>query len=386
MRPGTAINAGLAALGAIGLCSGTPVGADRGIDSVTFLQTYARFTNDDVARVARGETAAKALDTDSAELAICAVIDVAVPPAFYVSQFRDIEAFKTGEPVLQAHRFGSPPSAADFALLKIAGGDLDDLRECRAGDCALKLDVAGIERIRSLTASGLEDGARIAETYRQHLAAYAARYLAHGDSALIEYRDSSRTDRIAEELRLIVEHSPYLARETPLGAAVSTFTGVLPGGVEGFLYWSSERVGPRAVITMTHAVIGERPGGPIAIATKQIYASHYFTASLGLTLLEDRSTPSGPLTRVIYINRSRVDAFDGLLGGMKRAITKSRARKGADHTLRALKARLEEEFSRRGGAANALPPRIQGIGSGYVGASRSACHKAAARMLIWLPR
>jgi hypothetical protein len=337
---------GIFAIATGGWCINSRAAAGRGADSIEFLQTYGRFSNDEIARLARGETAARALDSDGAEVAICAAIDVAVPPSFYLARFRDIEAFKVGDLVLQVHRFGSPPSPADMAMLKIADGDVDDLRKCRTGDCALKLDVAGIERIRSLQTSDTNGASHIADAYRQHLAAYAARYLAHGDAALFEYRDSSRTDRIAEELRLIVEHSPYLARETPLVGAVSTFNGALPAGVDGFLYWSSERVGPRAVVTMTHAIIGERPGGPIAIATKQIYASHYFTASLGLTLLVDLSTPSAPRTRVIYINRSRVDAFGGMLGSVKRAIAKSRARKGADHMLRALKTRLEQDFSR----------------------------------------
>jgi hypothetical protein len=365
------VSAGISVLAAAALCAGAPAVGVPPVDSVGFLQTYARFTNDDVARIARGETATRALDSDAAELAICAAIDVAVPPAFYLARFRDIEAFKTSELVLQVHRFGSPPSPADIATLKITEGDVDDLRRCRTGDCALKLDVAGIERIRSIQTPGGEGASRIADAYRQHLVAYAARYLAHGDSALLEYRDSGRTDRIAEELRLIVQHSPYLTRETPLvGAAVSPFSGVLPTGVDGFLYWSSERVGPRAVVTITHALIGARPGAPIAIATKQIYASHYFTASLGLTLLADLSTPSTPRTRVIYINRSRLDAFSGVIGSVKRAIARSRARKGADHTLRALKARLEQDFKRTPGTAIALPPRIQGIGPAHGEASR----------------
>ena len=46
---------------------------------------------------------------------------------------------------------------------------------------------------------------QIGGAYRQHLAEYAARYAAHGDSALLEYRDRDRPDRIAEELRLIYE-------------------------------------------------------------------------------------------------------------------------------------------------------------------------------------
>jgi hypothetical protein len=53
---------------------------------------------------------------------------------------------------------------------------------------------------------------------------------------------------------------------------------------------------------------------------------HYFDASLGLTLLvPDLTAPSGA-TYVVYLNRSRIDLFDGLLGGVARRIVARRAR------------------------------------------------------------
>jgi hypothetical protein len=371
MRALTPFAVGASSLLGLLVSASAPGPAEPPLDSAQFLRTYARFSNDDLARVSRGEPAARVLDGDAAEVAICAAIDMAVPPAYYLARFRDIEAFKTGETVLQARRFGSPPSRSDMAALKVADGDLDDLRECRAGACGVKLDVAGIDRMRLFQGSGGDGAVRLANAYREHLAAYAARYMGHGDAALLEYGDNGNTDRIGAELRLIVEHSPFLARELPtLASGITPFTGTLPAGLEGFLYWSSEQVGPRVVVTMTHAIVSAPPHGPIAIATKQIYASHYFTASLGLTVLADVSTPSGPRTRMIYVNRSRLDAFGGVLGGVKRAIARSRARKGADHTLRALKARLEQEYQHSPGHAISLPPRIPGIGPARAEASR----------------
>ena len=59
------------------------------------------------------------------------------------------------------------------------------------------------------------------------------------------------------------------------------------------IYWSKERVGRRTVVSVTHLVTARITGeSPVdyVIASKQIYASHYFDASLGLTvLLRDRS-------------------------------------------------------------------------------------------------
>ena len=48
-----------------------------------------------------------------------------------------------------------------------------------------------------------------------------------------------------------------------------------------------------------------------AIASKQIYGTHYFDASLGLTVLVRDRSVSSPAMYLVYLNRSRVDIFDG---------------------------------------------------------------------------
>jgi hypothetical protein len=63
-----------------------------------------------------------------------------------------------------------------------------------------------------------------------------------------------------------------------------------------------------------------------AIGSKQIYAMHYYDASLGLTLLVPDRTAASPATYVVYLNRSRIDLFDGLWGGVARRIVAGKAR------------------------------------------------------------
>ena len=118
-------------------------------------------------------------------------------------------------------------------------------------------------------------------------------------------------------------------------------------GLDAFVYWSKEKIGPRAVVSLTHVVISPPADGNAAIATKQIYASHYGHASLGLTILLDRSTTSAPRTRVIYVNRSRLDIFGGLFGSIKRPIVRSRAREGAERTMTRLRERVESNYRAR---------------------------------------
>jgi hypothetical protein len=96
-----------------------------------------------------------------------------------------------------------------------------------------------------------------------------------------------------------------------------------------FVYWSKELVRSRPVISMTHVAIATASDeSPLAyaIGSKQIYAMHYFDASLGLTLLVPDRTAAVPATYVAYLNRSRIDLFEGLFGGVARRIVAGRAR------------------------------------------------------------
>ena len=111
-----------------------------------------------------------------------------------------------------------------------------------------------------------------------------------------------------------------------------------------FLYWSREKIAREVVLSLTHVAF-DAPAelaGTYAIASKQLYASHYFYSSLGLTLLLPDSASHGS-TLLIYVNRSRVDAFSGLFGGMLRRIVRGRASAALAHHLQVLRKRLEQE-------------------------------------------
>ena len=83
--------------------------------------------------------------------------------------------------------------------------------------------------------------------------------------------------------------------------------------------------------SVTHlAILPGAPGSPAAfsVGSKQIYGSHYFDASLGLTVLvrDPSSSSTSPVTYVAYLNRSRVDVISGMFGGVARKIISSKAR------------------------------------------------------------
>ena len=314
-----------------------------GVPDERALLTEIGFTAQEAQRIMRGDTVARTTHADSSAVALAVASTMAAPAAFYLEQLRDIESFKKSPEVHQIGRFGRQPSVADLAALTVEPSDVNDLKSCRAGDCGFKLDDEGIRALASREAR--MDSASAA--MRRHLAAYTQRYLQSGNASLIEYHDASRPRRLADDLRLILEHSPYLRRAWPaLDHAIGAFSGSLPAGLDGFVYWSKEKVGPRPVISVTHVIISPVKGGAAAIATKGIYASHYGHASLGLTILLDRTTDA-PRTRVISVNRSRLDVFDGLFGTIKRPLVRSRARDGAERVMTRLRERVEANYRAR---------------------------------------
>jgi hypothetical protein len=304
------------------------------------LQQFG-FSSRDLERIAAGEVIGHSLPAEGSEVALAIATTIRATPAFYLDRLRDIVSFKTSEEVLQIGKVSARPTAADFARLTFENDDVQDLRRCRLDDCGVKLDREGIERLARPDANLPAASAGM----RAYLARYTASYLTRGNAALIEYRDDRPPRPLLADLREILRRSGYLEQGWPeLARGVAHFDGTLPPGLDGFLYWSKEKIGPRAVVSVTHAVIRPLRDGTAAVATKQVYASHYSDASLGVTMLFERASGAEPRTLVIYTNRSRLDVFGGIFGGLKRPIVRSRARDGATRTMGRLRERMERQF------------------------------------------
>jgi len=315
-------------------------GSDHAIAQDNSLRELG-FTAHERQKIERGEIIGRTAEADPSAVALVVAGTIAVPPAFYIEKLHDIAAFKKTAEVLQIGRFARVPSADDLAGLTLDDADVNELQGCRVGDCGVKLDEEGISQL----ALRHTQSAAASVAMRHYLTGYVQRYLEKGNGSLIEYRDAATPRRLADELGAIVKQIPQLERDWPaLHKSVAAFAGAAPATLDHFIYWSKEKLGPRGVISVTHAIISPLSHGKAAIASKQLYASHYTNGSLGLTILVDKGTVAAPRTLVVYVNRSRVDIFGGLLGGIKRPLVRSKARDGAERMMRQLREGLEREY------------------------------------------
>jgi hypothetical protein len=72
-------------------------------------------------------------------------------------------------------------------------------------------------------------------------------------------------------------------------------------------------------------------------------------------LLRDPSVTSSPATYLVYLNRSRVDLFDGMFGGLARRMVSTRVRSIVTQQLERLQQSMERQF-RASSSASAGDP------------------------------
>jgi hypothetical protein len=320
-------------------------------DARAFLSASLKVTPDDIRRVDGGQTLSRSLDvSDKREVDTVGIVRIEITPEFYVARLADIANFKRDEAVLQIGTFSDPPGPGDVVDLTLDDADIRSLRGCRVGNCGLQLPADAIERFRTDVDWHRSDAPRQANAImREMLVEYVAKYRKAGAAACMEYADQGEPLHLAREFHSLSQSDlggwhrfPDLRRyllEYPLNNQA---------GFDDLLYWSKEKVGHRGVLSVTHVVISraasESPAD-YAVASKQLYGSHYYDASLGLTILLRDRTASSAATYLVYVNRSRLDVFNGLFGGVTRKIVSAKARSTVADQLARLKRTLERQFS-----------------------------------------
>lgn len=294
-----------------------------------FLSEQLGFNAAQLRPLAAGDAVVRSLDvSDDREVAVSGAVQVGVPPAFFADLLRDVTRFKRSAEILQIGRFSTPPVLEDLTDLTVDAEDREALARCRLGKCKVQLPTGAILRFqREVRWRTPHETADVDRVMREVVLDMVDGYRRRGDAALVSYDDGERPTSPAAEFRAMVEQPPaMLARFPELRRHFIDFPAASPA-IDDVLYWSKEKMGPAAVITVTHLAIARIDGRPplaFVAASKQLYAAHYFDTSLGLSVMLSGSHEREMY--LAYVNRSRVDVLTGMLGGMKRALLRSRMR------------------------------------------------------------
>ncbi len=310
-------------------------------DVVSLLRPYIRATDAELKRIEHGGVLTKTLDSpDGKEVTSFGAIRVACTPDTFAQRVRDIERFKASEYVLQIGRFQAQPAVEDLAGLTLDPGDRQAMQECRPGDCGLRLPATAMDRFRTSIPWGTPaEVEAAAAAMRQFLVDEARAYMATGSTALPDYADRTGTTPRGAAFRQLLRPSELKAEAQPdLFRWLDEFPRFPIDGADHFLYWSREKFGLKPTISMSHSLILKRSDA-VLFGSKQVFASHYFEASLGMALFIP--VPGSSYGYVTYLNRSRVDTLRGFLAPIARIVAARRARDGLERMMIGVKGKLE---------------------------------------------
>ena len=291
----------------------------------------------DFTALEQGQTIVKlAPITDKREVAVYGLVGLSSNADQFLRSYLDGMTRRNSQTILEIGRFGSAPTVADLQQLTVEPEDIEDLKQCVVGDCDLKLSAEMIERFRREVDWQAPDyQIRAAALLKQMLVEYVGDYLNRGNAALIEYNDKRDGVRLAAENDALKTAPGYLndlLREPQPAMRL----------VEDAIVWSKIKFGLKPVLVINHIKVfrDAREYGPqVLVASKQIYANHYFNSSLALTgfVTVAGATPSAYL---VYENRSRADGLQGTFSKFKRRMIENKAVDGLksilEHTRLAL--------------------------------------------------
>ena len=308
-----------------------------------YIAKFVKLTPAERSKMTSGAPLVKLLPSDpSREVSVFGAVWIKGSPRDYVNLVKNIEQFERGGSFRVTKRISDPPQPSDFAGLKLPEEDLKSLRTCKVGDCEIKLAESALLRVKkSVDWSKPDAGAAAEALAKQLMFEFVKGYLEAGNEGLSVYRDAERPTFVASELKSMIDRMPELGEHLPeLRAYLLGFPKVTIPGATSFLYWQEAQFGLKPTIRLNHVVIDDRPGATV-VASKLLYASHYFWTALDIrVLVEDPSR--GPGFWFVNITRSRSDGLSGFVGNMIRGKVQSEALKGIEAALNVTKTRVEQ--------------------------------------------
>jgi hypothetical protein len=293
--------------------------------SVARYVADAGLTDVDVAALVAGRPVTKVLaNPTKEEVAVFGAIRIDAPPTRIVELYLDITRFESGPGVLSVGRFSTPPVLSDVASLELPRVDLDDLSNCRVGDCQINLTQEAIERFQQQVGWSSPDArARANQVLREMLLEYVRTYQSRGNDGLAVYRHRDRPLPLKESsLGLLRGSQPFISDAPQVAQYFEAYNRApLPAGGEELFYWSQVAFGLKPVTRANHVVVA-----PVildqrsvhALVSRTIYASHYFLEGLEIRFVIPSQEAPDRSSYFVNVNRAHSDSLSGVLGRLSR--------------------------------------------------------------------
>lgn len=318
-----------------------------------YLTNKANFAADDFSKLEKGDLITKLLPSqDKREVGVCGLIQIKVSPDQALQAFQDAMARQNRKSVMEFGSFSSTPNIEDLKNLTLEDNDIEDLKQCQAGKCQLRLSAKMIERFqREVDWNAPDYRKQATDLFRQMILSYVSDYLSRGDPALIEYIDKRDVVSLQQEYSTLLKELLWVNEYAPgLSRYLQNFPADEPPNVRKSISWSKIKFGlkPVIIITQTITYTSEKRDGSSQVlsVSKQLYANHYFDSSLGLTaLINFPNTDRASDSYLLYTNQSRSSSLDGAFSKFIRGVVEQKAMEKLEPLLKDTKYLAEAKFT-----------------------------------------
>jgi hypothetical protein len=318
------------------------------------LRGTLKATDEHIKQIESGAAVAYVIETgDPEDVMLVGAVRIYATPEFFVRQYRNVTEFESAPGVSAGGTFSNPPAVADVAGLALTKDEIDDLRDCKPGECDFKIGDPGLAALRQkVNWSGANYTEQANRVIREMWIENLLRYRTEGNKALARYHDKEKIFSVEQGMNDLMNKTPVLQQAVPdLAAYMRTYPAGKPPETEEFFYWQVGDFGLKPVHRVSHVVIGKRQGqfgDAYLIASKMLYASHYFRSALELRfLLPAQDQNKGAVHYLVTIQRSYVDGLTGMRGRMIRGTILSRSRQSMERYMASVKSKVETRFKQQ---------------------------------------
>jgi hypothetical protein len=310
----------------------------------TFFKHDIGLKDSEIADIEHGKAVAKILDSPTpSEVFVFGSVFIKTQPSAYVHIATDLDNLKSLPNYLAIGRFSSPPQLSDLSGFELDADDVNDLKECKPGNCEIQLPAENIEQFKSQIDWSATDLVGQVNNLAKKMALGALlAYQKGGNAALGTYRDKKSAAQVSEQFHALLSRSSVLPERLPAfySYLLDYPKTSLPDSSSVF-YWEKVKFGLKPTLRMNQQITARATSehGPIdVVAIKQLYASHYFQTALDLYFCVPGNSEGFYL---VTVKGSEQAGLTGPKGGMVRKVAIDKTRSSLEKSLEAIKTQLE---------------------------------------------
>jgi hypothetical protein len=317
-------------------------------DLQTFFRQNIGLSQDQISSIRNGQSVTKILPSPTpAEVVVFGAVFIKAAPEKYLAMASDVDALRKLPNFLAIRKFSDPPRLSDLDGFTLEADDIKQLKACKPGNCEIQLPQNAIEEFQHSVDWSSPNAAAQANHLAQQMALQAlSEYQQGGNAALGVYRDKSDPTKVADTFRSLVNQSKALPVYLPeLDHYLLDYPSAKSNDIESQFYWEKVKFGLKPTLRIVQAIAyrgGSSSGPALAVAVKQLYASHYFETALDLTVcVRDTQDQGRDGFYLITLKGSQQAGLTGLKGGVVRKVAVDKTRSSLEQGLTSIKEQLE---------------------------------------------